>query len=71
MPWHKLDAFTAHATLDQAKGTGHGWAAKARQLHAQLVPPSLDLDPLATVEHLVNGNRASGTGGTDVGNPGL
>src|SRR5215469_2100379 len=70
LPWHELDALTAHATLDQTEGTGHGWAVQATRLHAQLAPPSLDLDPLTTVEHLVNDNKASGTDDTDVGNPG-
>jgi tetratricopeptide (TPR) repeat protein len=53
LPWHELDALTAHATLDQAEGTSHGWAAQAGQVHAQLAPPGLDPDPLATVERLV------------------
>jgi hypothetical protein len=53
LPWHELDALTAHATLDQAEGTSHGWAAQAGQLHAQLAPPGLDPDPMATVEGLV------------------
>jgi len=70
LPWHELDALTAHATLDQAEGISHGWAAQGRQLHDQLTPPSLDPDPLATVEHLVNYNKTSRTGDTDVGNPG-
>src|SRR5262249_39565920 len=42
LPWHELDAFTAHATLDQAEGADHGWAAQAGQLQAQLTPPGLD-----------------------------
>jgi tetratricopeptide (TPR) repeat protein len=53
LPWHELDALTAHAALDQAEGTSHDWAAQAERLHAQLVPPGLDPDPLATVEQLV------------------
>src|SRR5262249_51218464 len=52
LPWHELDALTAHAALDEAEGTSHGWAAHAGQLHAQLTPPGLDPGPLATVERL-------------------
>jgi hypothetical protein len=57
LPWHQLDALTAHATLDEAEGTSHGWAAQARQLHAQLAPPGLAPDPLATVERLAQDER--------------
>ena len=53
LAWHELDALRAHAALDQAEGTDHGWAAKARSLHVRLVPSGLDPDPLATVERLV------------------
>lgn len=59
LPWHELDALTAHAALDDAEGTSHGWAAQADTLHAQLVPPSLDPDPLATVERLVAAQKAA------------
>ncbi len=52
LDWHELDALRAHAALDQAEHDDHGWAAKARTLHARLVPPGLDPDPLATVEGL-------------------
>ena len=52
LDWHELDALRAHAALDQAEHADHGWAAKARTLHARLVPPGLDPDPLATVEGL-------------------
>jgi tetratricopeptide (TPR) repeat protein len=71
LPWHQLDAVTAHAALDHAEGTSHGWADQARQLRAQLVPPGLDPDPLATVERLVQGAKASGdgAGGNGTGNP--
>ncbi len=54
LPWHELDALTAHAALDDAEGTSHDWAAQARQLHAQLAPPGLDPDPPATAERLRN-----------------
>jgi tetratricopeptide (TPR) repeat protein len=47
LPWHELDALTAHASLDEAEGTSRGWAAQASQLHAQLVSPDLDPDPLS------------------------
>jgi hypothetical protein len=59
LPWHELDALTAHAALDEAEGTDHGWVAHAGQLHAQLAPPGLDPDPLATVERLVKAEKAS------------
>lgn len=41
-----------HAHLDRTDGVDHGWAARADALYAQLVPPDLDPDPLATVERL-------------------
>jgi len=69
LPWHELDALTAHATLDEAEGTSHGWAAQAGQLQAQLVPPGLDPNPLATVERLVNDGSASGDQADDAGTP--
>jgi tetratricopeptide (TPR) repeat protein len=53
LAWHELDALTAHAILDQAEGTSHGWAAQVGQLRAQLIPPGLDPNPLATVEQFV------------------
>jgi tetratricopeptide (TPR) repeat protein len=53
LAWHELDALRAHALLDQAERADHGWAAQADALHARLVPPGLDPDPLATVERLV------------------
>ena len=72
LPWHELDALTAHATLDQADGTSHDWSAQAEQLHAQLAPPGLDPDPMATVERLVKKEKISrdGAGDNDAGNPG-
>ena len=72
LPWHELDAVCAHASLDDAEGISHGWAAHARQLQAQLVPPSLDPDPLATVERLVKAQKAAGddAADNDAGNPG-
>ena len=59
LAWHELDALRAHADLDQAEGTDHGWAARADALHARLVPPGLDPDPLATVERLVAAEKAA------------
>ncbi len=59
LAWHELDALRAHADLDQAEGTDHGWAARAGALHARLVPPGLDPDPLATVERLVAAQKAA------------
>ncbi len=60
LAWHELDALRAHALLDQAEEIDRGWAAKADALHARLVPPGLDPDPLATVERLVAAQKARG-----------
>jgi tetratricopeptide (TPR) repeat protein len=60
LPWHELDALTAHAALDEAEGADHGWAAQVGRLQAELVPPGLDPDPLATVERLVEAEKATG-----------
>jgi tetratricopeptide (TPR) repeat protein len=57
LPWQELDALRAHADLDQAEGADHGWAAKARAVHARLVPQGLDPDPLTTVERLAGGRK--------------
>jgi hypothetical protein len=59
LAWHELDALSAHAALDEAEGVDNGWAAKAGTLHARLVPPDLDPDPLATVERLVAEQKAA------------
>ncbi len=59
LAWNELDALRAHALLDQAEGTDRGWAAKADALHARLVPPGLDPDPLGTVERLVAAQKAA------------
>jgi tetratricopeptide (TPR) repeat protein len=59
LPWAELDVLRAHAALDHAEGTGQGWASKADALHARLVPPGLDPDPLATVEKLVAAQKAA------------
>jgi tetratricopeptide (TPR) repeat protein len=61
LAWHELDALRAHALLDRAEGIDRGWAAKADALHARLVPPGLDPDPLATVERLVATQKAAAT----------
>ncbi len=50
LPWQELDACDAHAHLDHLEGHDHGWRARAEKLRAELVPPGLDPDPLATVE---------------------
>lgn len=73
LPWHELDALTTHAALDEAEGISHDWAAQAGQLHAQLAPPGLAPDPLATVERFVNPWKASrgGPGDNDAENPEL
>jgi hypothetical protein len=52
LAWNELDALRAHAALDQAESSDHGWAANADALSARLIPPGLDPDPLATVERL-------------------
>ena len=52
LAWHELDAMCAHAALDQAEGTDHGWTTKRDAMHALLVPPGLDPDPLVTIERL-------------------
>ena len=59
LAWHELDALRAHAHLDHAEHVDHGWAARADALHARLVPPGLDPDPLATVERLVGAQEAA------------
>jgi tetratricopeptide (TPR) repeat protein len=55
LPWSELDALRAHAALDEAVNTDHGWAARAAALEARLIPPGLDRDPMRTVEHLASG----------------
>jgi tetratricopeptide (TPR) repeat protein len=50
LPWSELDALRAHAVLDEAESTDHGWAGQADVLFTRLVPPGLDRDPLRTVE---------------------
>jgi tetratricopeptide (TPR) repeat protein len=50
--WHELDALDAHAHLDQAEGTDHGWATKAATQRKRLIPDDLDPDPLTTIERL-------------------
>jgi len=62
LAWHELDALRAHAALDQAEHVDRGWAAKADALHARLVPPGLDPDPLATVERLVAEHKRESEG---------
>jgi hypothetical protein len=59
LAWHELDALRAHATLDRAEHADRDWAARAEALHARLVPPGLDPDPLATVERLVATQKAA------------
>lgn len=59
LAWQQLDALRAHAALDQVEGADRGWAVKARTLHAWLVPPDLDPDPLATVERFVAEQKAA------------
>jgi len=65
LAWCELDALRAHALLDQAEGVDRGWAARAGALHARLVPPGLDPDPLATAERLVAEQKPSRKPRTD------
>ena len=60
--WCELEALRAHALLDRAEGVDRGWSARADALHARLVPPGLDPDPLGTVERLVAAQKAAGAG---------
>ncbi|MGH3980443.1 MAG: hypothetical protein ACRDRZ_15795, partial [Pseudonocardiaceae bacterium] len=60
LPWQELDALRAHAHLDQLDGRDRGWRARVEELHAVLVPPGLDPDPLATVEARVRGDEEPG-----------
>ena len=62
LAWHELGALDAHAALDEAEGIDRGWAGKARALHARLVPPGLNPDPLGTVERLVAEQKAAAGG---------
>jgi tetratricopeptide (TPR) repeat protein len=50
LPWQELDAMETHAHADRTEGRDTGWAARAAQLRARLIPPGLDPDPLATAE---------------------
>jgi hypothetical protein len=51
LPWNELAAFRAHAHLDHAEASDHGWSTRATQLHHRLVPEGLDPDPLTTIEN--------------------
>jgi len=59
LAWHELDALRAHAALDHAENTSNGWAGRAGALHARLVPPGQDPDPLTTVEKLAAAEETS------------
>lgn len=65
LAWHELEAQHAHSALDHAERTDHGWAARADALHARLVPPGLDADPLATVKRLIAAQKATGEASAD------
>jgi tetratricopeptide (TPR) repeat protein len=71
LAWQELGALRAHAALDHAEHTSHGWAAQADALHARLVPPGLDPDPLTTVEKLVAAEKSAkeAAGHADGGGP--
>ena len=70
LAWHELSALRAHAVLDHVEGGDHGSAAKADALHARLVPPGLDPEPLATVERLVATQKAAGQEAVGTGEDG-
>jgi tetratricopeptide (TPR) repeat protein len=46
LPWHEIDAMRAHARLDKAENADHGWATRADELQARLLPSGLNPDPL-------------------------
>jgi hypothetical protein len=50
LPWQKLEAYDAHALLDDLEGVDGGWSSKAAVLRARLTPADLDPHPLETVE---------------------
>ena len=50
LPWSELEALRAHAALDEAEATDNGWSTRATTLQSKLSPPTLDRDPLRTVE---------------------
>jgi hypothetical protein len=51
LPWSELEALQAHTAIDQAENTDNGWAARATTLQSKLIPPTLDRDPMRTIEH--------------------
>jgi tetratricopeptide (TPR) repeat protein len=53
LPWQLLAALHAHARLDQAEHTDHGFAAHITHLQHRLIPSGLDPDPLTTIEKQV------------------
>jgi hypothetical protein len=57
LAWNELEALRAHARLDEAEGTDLGWASQATALRRQLIPETLDPDPLATVKSTVSVGR--------------
>ena len=59
LPWQELDAYESHAHIDRIAGTDRGWADRAAQLRATLIPDDLDPDPLATVEAKVAAEKQS------------
>lgn len=70
LPWSELDALQAHAALDEAGNTDHSsWSTRATALHARLLPPGLDRDPLRTVER--QATEAAPPGTTPGGSPEL
>ena len=51
LPWSELEALQAHAALDEAETTDNGWSTRATALQSKLIPPTLDRDPMRTIEH--------------------
>jgi hypothetical protein len=51
LPWRELAALHAHAHLNRAEGTDHGWTTRATDVQHRLVPDGLDPDPLTTIEN--------------------
>jgi hypothetical protein len=59
LPWSELEALQAHAAIDQADNTSNGWTARAATLQSKLIPPTLDRDPMRTIEHQNTGKNDS------------
>jgi tetratricopeptide (TPR) repeat protein len=58
LPWHEYQACRLQAHLDHLDGRDAGWARRAAELGAVLVPRDLDANPLARVEGMVGPARS-------------